>query len=110
MKRYIKTYNAVEGFHNYPDAPEWCAFLASRHRHVFIVKCLFEVEHNNRHMEIIATQAMVAAQLHEAFGRPCEFGSSSCETIAQFLLERFENMIQCEVLEDGFGGAILRRD
>lgn len=33
MKREVITYNAIEGFHRYPDAPGFCDFLGKRHRH-----------------------------------------------------------------------------
>ena len=110
MKRFIKTYNAIEGFHKYPNAPEFCAFLANRHRHIFIVECLFSVTHNEREIEIIDTQQRIESYLTDIYGRPCEFRDMSCEQIAEELLLFFGNMVECTVLEDGFGGAILKKE
>lgn len=109
MKRYVDTYNVVEGFHYYPGAPEFCAYLSARHRHLFVIRCKFEVTHNDREIEINDAQHQIAAKLHEYYGTPCEFCSLSCESIAQFLLNNFESMVECQVLEDGYGGATLTR-
>lgn len=109
MKRQVITFNIVEGFHNYKDAPEWCAYLRARHRHLFQIRVWFEVGHNNREVEINEQQHKVEEYLNRQFDKPCEFGSRSCEDIAELLLNKFKNATQVEVTEDGYGGATLTR-
>lgn len=108
MKRLVITHNVIEGFHNYPEAPDFCDYLRSRHRHNFVVECHFEVSNNDREIEINQQQLEISA-FFEEFGRPAEFGSMSCESIAESILERFENAVYCKVLEDNYGGAALSR-
>ena len=109
MQREVITYNQVEGFHNYPGAPDFCHYLASRHRHVFVIRCRFKVSHNDREIEINDMQLQIRNRLVDEFGSPCEFHSLSCESIAQYILNHFPAMSYCEVLEDNYGGAALTR-
>lgn len=109
MKRKVITYNTIVGFHNYPDAPAFCTYLADRHRHVFEIRCSFEVSHNNREIEINIMQHYIENLLKSRFGYPCEFGARSCEDIAEMLLDEYHFMVECQVLEDGYGGASLTR-
>lgn len=104
MDKFVETYNAVVGFHRYPTAPQFCLYLAARHRHVFVVRCSFAVEHNNRQVEINERQNEIEAYLCAKYGRPCEFGDMSCEDIAEELIGRF-GASGVQVLEDGYGGA-----
>lgn len=109
MIKQVITYNQVVGFHFYPDAPTSCAYLSDRHRHMFTIRCKFKVSHNNREIEINTMQEKIEDTLQEEFGSPCEFGSYSCEDIAQWLINRFPNINEAEVLEDGFGGSVIQR-
>lgn len=109
MIKKVITYNQLIGFHSYPDAPASCAYLSERHRHVFTIRCEFKVSHNNREIEINTMQEQLAGTLQEEFGSPCEFGSYSCEDVAQWLLNRFPEMSETKVLEDGFGGSVIQR-
>lgn len=109
MIRKVNTYNTIEGFHQYPDAPAFCDYLAARHRHIFVVRCSFVVTHNNREIEINTKQGEIKTFLCENFGEPCEFGNMSCEDIADDLMHAFADMNECCVLEDGYGGATLTR-
>lgn len=109
MKRFVNTYNLIEGFHQYECAPDFCAHLRNKHRHLFEIRCLFEVTNNDREIEIIHQQEEIFLVLENEFNYPCEFGNSSCETIAEFLLTKFNRMVECTVLEDGYGGATLTR-
>lgn len=109
MIRKVITYNQVLGFHAYPDAPMPCSYLSARHRHMFVIRCKFKVSHNNREIEINTMQEQLAGALQDEFGTPCEFGSYSCEDIAQWLLNLFSEMLEVEVLEDDFGGAAIQR-
>lgn len=109
MIKKVITYNQVIGFHSYPDAPKSCVYLSARHRHVFVIRCKFLVSHNNREVEINTMNKEIEDALLNEFGSPCEFGSYSCEDIAQWLLNRFSSMNEVEVLEDNFGGATIQR-
>lgn len=109
MKREVITHNEIEGFHRYPDAPAFCAYLANRHRHVFVVRCHFTVSCNEREIEIIDRQREISEAIGRQFGQPAEFGCFSCEDIAEFLMGEFDDMSYCKVLEDGYGGAALSR-
>lgn len=109
MKRQVITYNLAEGFHRYPDAPEFCKYLEDRHRHVFVIRCRFDVTHNEREIEINEMQHAISEYLCARYGHPCEFNDMSCEAIAEDLLRQYPGMISAEVLEDGYGGAALTR-
>lgn len=106
MKRYVLTHNEIEGFHFYPNAPQICDFLAQRHRHVFVIDCLFEVSHNEREIEIITQQREIEKYLKARYGNLCEFGSMSCESIAEELMLNFK-AYKVTVKEDNYGGATL---
>lgn len=109
MKREIITYNGIQGFHKYPNAPVRVGYLSFVHRHVFVIKCKAEVTHNEREIEIITEQDKIENTLQESFGYPCMFNDMSCESIAQFLLSKLPELNYVEVLEDGYGGAALTR-
>lgn len=109
MKRQVITYNQIEGFHRYPNAPKFCKYLESRHRHIFVIRCRFDVTHNEREIEINEMQREIKNYLHTKYCEPCEFGTMSCESIAEDLLRQNPGMVSAEVLEDGYGGAALTR-
>lgn len=109
MKREVLIYNQIEGLHNYPDAGENVSYLSNIHRHVFVIRCRVEVLHNNREVEIITSQNEIKDYLYKTFGEPCDFGTRSCEDIAECLLKAFSRLSYVEVLEDGYGGAALTR-
>lgn len=103
----VITFNAIEGFHFWKDAPAAVGFLKDNHRHMFHVRCFFEVNDLDREVEIILMQREVESYLHGTYGKPCQFGGMSCEMIAEELLVALK--ASCvEVLEDGEGGAIVR--
>lgn len=104
----VLTKNNVEGFHKWSEAPEEVAFLRDQHRHIFEITCLFEVSHEEREIEIILQQREIEKYLYIKYGSPCDFGGMSCESIATDLLEYF-NAYEVKVLEDGEGGAIVRK-
>lgn len=108
MKRYILTHNEIEGFHYYPNAPKECEFLAFKHRHIFVIDCSFEVSHNEREIEIITKQQEIEKTLKMQFGSPCDFIDNSCESIAEWIINKFKaNSVT--VKEDGYGGSTLTR-
>ena len=105
----IITHNQVEGYHRWKDAPEAVTFLRFRHRHVFHIRCWFDVSHEDREIEIIMKQWEIEKFLKDRYGAVCEFGEMSCEAIARVIMEEFD-VAQIEVLEDGYGGAHVRRE
>lgn len=105
---FVITKNDIEGFHQWSEAPETVAFLRDQHRHIFNIQCQFEVSHEEREIEIIMQQWAIEDYLKNKYGNPCEFGGMSCESIAKELLQQF-NAYEVKVLEDGAGGAIVRR-
>lgn len=111
MERQVITYNTIEGLHMWPDAPVSVAHLRNQHRHVFVIRCWWEVSHNEREIEIQMMQHVVEGFILNKMGGnyPVDFGDMSCESIAELILERFEQCVKCEVLEDGYGGAALSR-
>lgn len=109
MEIVVYTYNVVEGFHNYPNAPEFCSYLQARHRHLFVIECRFAVKDSNREIEINEQQRLIENWLYSKYGKPCEFGALSCEMIAEDLLKNCDEMCACFVREDGFGGALVIR-
>jgi len=107
----------VEGFHNWEDAPEIVSFLRARHRHIFHLECVKEVSHSDRDLEIILFKRAVQDHFKNnymvgnAICAPnwCEFGSMSCEMIAEEILEAFDcYSVQC--LEDNENGAIVYKN
>lgn len=108
MNIFVNTYNVVEGFHRWDGAKGAMSYLASRHRHLFVICGSFKVSHGDREIEINEMQNKIENYLHLKYGKPCEFKGMSCEHIATELKEKF-SMESCQVLEDGYGGSTLTR-
>lgn len=104
----------VEGTHRWEDCPfDEVGYLRDAHRHMFHIKVVKEVTHDDRDVEIIKLKRQVKGYLEVKYHIPpyflCDFGCMSCEMIAKELVERFD-LESCEVLEDGENGAIVRRN
>jgi hypothetical protein len=111
MTVLVETYNEVAGLHCWPGAPETVCFLRNKHRHIFCIRCLFEVNHTDRELELYITQNAIEQYLYNKYpkGEYCvDFGGMSCEMIAIDLVKNL-NCVYCEVLEDGKGGSIVRK-
>lgn len=110
----IITHNEIIGSHYWKDAPVQYAYLRNLHRHVFTIRCKFEVSHEDRDIEINHTQDIIQDAIEAEFGEGADIGAGinfegmSCEQIAQWCINEF-NCIECEVLEDGLGGAYVRK-
>lgn len=110
----IITHNEIIGSHYWKDAPEKYKYLRNLHRHVFTIRCKFEVSHEDREIEINDMQDIIAEGIEDEFGQGVDvgaginFGGMSCEQIASWCINRF-GCVECEVLEDGFGGAYARK-
>ena len=96
-----------EGWHAWPAAPEGCAYLRARHRHLFHVKAGLSVAHNDRDIEFHDL-------LH--FVRGClpgpELGGQSCEMIAEGIASQLQERWPhragyVEVSEDSEVGATV---
>ena len=72
---------SFEGFHCWPRAPEWCDFLAARHRHLFGVRVEAEVAHLDRDIEFIAAKRELSEWIATQWPGG-ELGSFSCEMVA----------------------------
>lgn len=102
----------IEGTHNWKDCPfDEVAYLRDDHRHVFHIKAHKKVNHDDRDIEFIMLKHNIIKYLNERYYcggiSMCEFGSMSCEMIANELISQFELDV-CEVSEDGENGAIVR--
>jgi hypothetical protein len=111
MTVLVETYNEVPGLHYWPEAPDEVCFLRNKHRHIFCIRCFFEVNHTNRERELYITQGEIEQYFSDKYPRNehcIDFGEMSCEMIAVDLMKGL-GCISCEVLEDGKGGALVRK-
>lgn len=109
MKTTVLTINLIEGYHCFPDAPEYLGYLRNKHRHVFHVECEFSVSHNDRDIEIISMQHQIDNYFKSTYGDPAEFGTLSCEEIASRLMQYYPKLCAVTVREDGWGGGRVTR-
>lgn len=106
----IITTNRIEGFHEWPKAPESLGFLRVCHRHVFAIECEFDVSHDDRDIEIITQEHDIENFIRERHDIPAMFGSMSCEAIAREILLFFQPSCRAvTVREDGMGGAHVEK-
>lgn len=106
---YVVAQCHVTGFHFWKYAPKEYGYLASRHRHNWLINAKKSVSDDDREIEVNDLQERIEKWLYATYGNPCEFDGMSCEQIAKRLLDEFE-LSSCEVLEDGYNGAILVKD
>jgi len=107
VKKFIKVSFQFEGFHKWPEAIDHAeSYLALRHRHMFHCTALKRVGHNDRDIEFIELKRMMSNYIKLRFG--LEFGTMSCESIAEHLMNYF-CLDEIEISEDGENGAILRK-
>lgn len=104
----------VEGIHHWATCNiSEVNYLASVHRHIFHVRALKVVSHNDREVEFIEfkhnLEDYLVGRYYDEGRRLLDFGSLSCEDIAEELVNQFE-LAQCVVLEDGENGAIVLND
>lgn len=107
----VITHNQIIGSHYWKDAPDKYAYLRDLHRHVFFIRCKFNVTHTDREIEINDMQDIITryfATAYPADAAGVSFGGKSCEDIAWECIETF-GCDECEVLEDGFGGACAKK-
>jgi len=96
---------SYEATHCWPECPiEEVSFLKNPHRHLFLIKCMKLVSHNDRQIEIIMLKRAVGNYLHLKYDG--DLGRMSCEDLASELIDVFE-LASCQVLEDGENGAFV---
>lgn len=84
---------------------EEVSYLKYPHRHLFHIEMHKEVNHNDRDIEIIMFKESAFKWLENHF--KSDFGTNSCESIAEALLDAFKcDLVQ--VLEDNENGAIIK--
>lgn len=109
----------VVGFHNWPEAPTEVSHLRARHRHLFKIRVAVSVDHPERAVEFQLLRANLSGFIEQNFDLlqlGVEFGTRSCESIAQaligFLIDFYPGGWPYEVTvsEDGESGATLRAE
>lgn len=118
--RHIVAAARVEGLHHWPDAPAPESYLRQSHRHLFVVTIRLQVFHEDREIEINAftrwlqSELLPSLAITPADSGPADFGSQSCEQLAERVCERVRTQhgssrwMECEVLEDGILGGGVR--
>ncbi len=105
IRKYIQVNLQVEGLHHWQECDlKDVLYLKNLHRHIFYIKAIKEVSHNNRDIEIILFKNSIRKYLQETYQG--NFGNMSCEDIAEDVLRKFDCNI-VEVLEDNENGAIV---
>ncbi len=102
----------VEGIHRWEKCPiEEVSYLKHYHRHMFFISGKHYVSHDDRDVEFIQLSHKIRKYLRDKYfsteAQCLFFGEMSCEMIAKELLVAF-NLYECEVNEDGEGGAIIK--
>lgn len=104
---------SIEGTHNWPNChiPE-VDYLKYPHRHLFGIKAVAEVNHDDRNIEFIELKHQIQNYMKEQYFDNAKqlhvFGHKSCEMLAKELMERF-NLCEVVVDEDGENGSILTK-
>jgi len=101
----------VEGQHCWPECPfVEVEYLRDLHRHLFHIKAIKKVTHDDRDVEFIMLKHKIENYFYENYFNEdiqmMSFGSMSCEMIAKELITKF-NLLRCDVSEDGENGAIV---
>lgn len=104
----------VDGYHRWPDATAHRSYLASEHRHTFMISVQASVQHAERDIEFHDLKEeleMVVWGMSMAIPNnpPIQFGSMSCEAIALKILERMPHVDIVTVSEDESVGATVQR-
>ena len=108
--------NRFSGIHAWSGCPNGFLhdYLASPHRHEFMVETRFRVTDDDRQIEFLEMQDRIAEYVAIAFPLHAgtsvfDFGGLSCEMLARRIADYF-HALSCEVREDGFGGAKFVRE
>lgn len=101
----------VEGVHCWPNCNlSECEYLKNLHRHQFHISAFKEVTHDDRDIEFIQfgheLRNYLTTRFFDQSLKLLNFGSNSCEHIADMLFSEF-HLLRCEVSEDGENGAVV---
>ena len=114
---FIRVGAQIDGLHHWPHATAPDDYLATAHRHLFVVTVKLQVFHDDREIEINAAARWLSDLLPtlapepRAGDGPIDFGAQSCERLATRIAEAFQQRhgehraISVTVLEDGLLGA-----
>jgi len=116
MKQQIYVTVQAAGVHYWPTAGQDSknhAYLGHLHRHIFTIKVVMSVTHNNRDIEFLDLKDKIYVALACYYPRnetktEFDFGTESCEQIAIKLRNEFDADL-VEVSEDGENGAIISK-
>ena len=111
MKTNVIAKLEIEGLHNWPAAdkvfPE-VGFLSYMHRHKWYITAKKPVYHDDRDVEFIMFKRDIEEYFRTKYysdvSRTHEFGSTSCETLANEILDEF-GCCYVSVFEDNENGA-----
>ena len=97
-----------EATHSCPSevCPEELPFLCHEHRHIFHVRCVAPVKHDNRDIEFIKMKHDISNYCCARFEHK-NIGNMSCEQIAEQLINFFPYLSRVTVSEDGENGATV---
>ncbi len=105
----------LEGMHYWPDAPNEYAVLRSPHGHVFHFEAQIPVT-ASRQIEFLEARRRLMGAMKAFYGsEPCDFGSMSCEDLANALIDCVRSCcsyscgVIARVFEDAFVGAEVQR-
>jgi hypothetical protein len=113
MKKQIIVTLEEEGLHYWKNCDlDEVEYLKTLHRHIFHIKCIKTVSHSDRDIEFIKYKHQIRNYLDKLYFSSkyncLLFGPKSCEMIAEELINEFD-LDECEVMEDGENGAIVKR-
>jgi len=112
IKKYIKVRTNYIGFHHWDEAPDSVSFLRNRHRHNFGIRVLIQVNDADRELEFFTVVKEIDNFFKATFPDQ-EFGTMSCEQIAEALLcyllsmYGYDREYKVEVNEDGENSGIV---
>lgn len=112
MKREIMVEQTVTALHCWPGAPGMRSYLRNPHRHDFKVWVWLEVGHNDREIEFHNLQdalLSILQSLGETRGAVLDYGSMSCEEIAERVINYISEATRVQVFEDDRCGAELTK-
>ena len=96
------------GFHQWPGAPDDCAYLRFPHRHLFHVRIEKRVNHDDRDIEFITLKEAGEATVNQVKADGTDTSTWSCERWAIYLMMKLD-LEKCEVSEDNENGASVER-
>lgn len=90
MTSTVIVQHRAPGFHYYPGAQGTeVAFLANRHRHLFLFVVGWKVDGLDRDIEFFIAQKWLR-EAYPADGHGIDFGAKSCEMIAKEIAEKLQ--------------------